>query len=338
MDDKDLSIFCTQLALVLKSGIVLHEGIAMMIEDMEQGAMRENLIIIEKKLSEGNMLNAALLVTGSFPKYMTDMVKIGEISGRLEDVMTSLGNYYEREEALKQSIKSAVFYPLILSSMMLIVMLVLSIKVLPIFQEVFNNLGGEISGIAQSFMKVGAVTGQYIYVIVVVIILITLAVIAGIKTKRGKYLARKLAGKLKITEKIATARFASAMALMMASGINTDEALTTSLKLVENEKVKDKAKLCEAQLKGGNSFINALSESQVFSNLATRMLSMGMKTGNIDEVMKQVADNYEEEVRTDLNKRVAVIEPVSVAVLSIMIGSILISVMLPLMGIMVSIG
>ncbi len=338
MDDKDLSIFCTQLALVLKSGIVLHEGIAMMIEDMEQGAMRETLIIIEKELSEGKMLDAALSTSGSFPKYTTHMVKIGEVSGRLEDVMTALGNYYEREEALKQSIKSAVFYPLILSAMMLIVMLVLSIKVLPIFQEVFNNLGGEISGIAQSFMKVGAVTGQYIYVIVVVIILITLAVIAGIKTKRGKYLARKLAGKLKITEKIATARFASAMALMMASGIDTDEALTTSLKLVENEKVKAKAKLCEAQLKGGNSFINALSESQIFSNLATRMLSMGMKTGNIDEVMKQVADNYEEEVRTDLNKRVAVIEPVSVAVLSIMIGSILISVMLPLMGIMVSIG
>ncbi|WP_069999552.1 type II secretion system F family protein [Cellulosilyticum sp. I15G10I2] len=338
MDDKDLSIFCTQLALVLKSGIVLHEGIAMMIEDMEQCAMRDTLIVIEKDLSEGKMLDTALASVGSFPKYMTHMVKIGAISGRLEDVMTALGSYYEREEALKQSIKSAVFYPLILSSMMLIVMLVLSIKVLPIFQEVFNNLGGEISGIAQSFMKVGEVTGQYIYVIVVGIILITLGVIAGIKTKRGKYLARKLTSKLKITEKIATARFASAMALMMASGLDTDEALKMSTQLVENENVMTKAALCEQRLAEGNSFVSALSESQIFSKLATRMLSMGMKTGNMDEVMKQVADNYEEEVHTALNKRVAIIEPVSVAVLSIMIGSILISVMIPLMGIMSSIG
>ena len=338
MKDKDLAIFCMQLALVLKSGIVLHEGISMMLEDIEQDAIKETLIVLEKELSAGKTLDRALVTEGSFPGYMTDMIEIGIKSGRLEDVMIALGSYYEREEALRQSIKSAVFYPLILSTMMLIVMMVLSIKVLPIFQEVFNNLGGEISGIAQVFMKFGMAVSSYVYVIVIGIILITIGVIGIVKTEKGKQIGEELIGKLKITEKIATARFAAAMALMMASGLDTEEALKMASKLVKNKKVKKKVEWCEVRLKEGAAFINTLSESRIFSKLATRMLSMGMKMGNIDAVMKQVADAYEEEVQGALNKRVAMIEPISVAVLSLLIGSILISVMLPLMGIMSSIG
>jgi len=338
MGDKDLAVFCIQTGQILKAGITLHEGIAMMSEDIEQGPMKNSLKLIQKELDEGKALEMALTTEGNFPDYMINMIKVGTKSGRLEDVMMALGNYYQREELLKRNIKSAVFYPLILSSMMLIVMLVLSIKVLPVFEEVFNNLGGEMSQIARSFMQFGIVLGRYIYVIIAVIILMAISSIAMIKTNKGRLIWGKLIGKFKITEKIAVARFASSMAMMMASGLDIDDALGMAQGLVENIKVKVKVTACKTKLEQGDSFISAISETRIFSKLATRMLSMGMKTGSMEEAMKRVADSYDDEVQNALSKAVALIEPVSVAVLSIVIGVILLSVMLPLMGIMSSIG
>lgn len=338
MEDRDLAVFCAQTALVLKSGITLHEGIGMMREDMEKGEMKEALKVIEAELEQGKTLDLALEEEGSFPQYMVNMIKIGTKSGRLDDVMTALGEYYEREALLKKSIKSAVMYPLILSVMMLIVMLVLSVKVMPVFKQVFNNLGGDISGFAAGFMQFGIAASRSVYIIIGMVIVIALMSIMLIKTNKGRRWLSKFTGRFKIAEKIAAARFASAMSLMMASGLDTDDALKMASRVVENEKMKEKLQSCEKQISEGSSFMNAFAQAEVFSKLAVRMLSMGMKTGTMDEVMKRVADNYEEEVQETLSKTVAVIEPSMVAVLSIVIGTILISVMLPLMGIMSSIG
>jgi type IV pilus assembly protein PilC len=128
------------------------------------------------------------------------------------------------------------------------------------------------------------------------------------------------------------------MALMMASGIETEEALKLASKFIENKKLKLKIEHCEIKIQEGSSFVNALSQTEMFPKLTIRMLSIGMKTGNIDEVMKQVADHYDEEVQKALTKGVEMIEPIFVGVLAILVGSILLSVMLPLMGIMSSIG
>ncbi|MDF2876996.1 MAG: gspF [Clostridia bacterium] len=291
MEDKDLSIFCMQLALILKSGIVLHEGISMMREDAQPGVVKNKLMVLEEVLIAGKTLDVALETEGSFPAYMVDMVRVGTKSGRLEEVVRGLWEYYEREVYLNQSIKSAVFYPLILSTMMLGVMLILSIKVLPIFQEVFNSLGGEISGFAKGFMEFGRIMGEYVYGVIATVIAVTLSVKLIFKAPKGRSMTQRLMSRLKITEKIAKTRFLAAMALMMASGIETEEALKLASKFIENKKLKLKIEHCEIKIQEGSSFVNALSQTEMFPKLTIRMLSIGMKTGNIDEVMKQVADH-----------------------------------------------
>lgn len=338
MEDKDLSIFCMQLALILKSGIVLHEGISMMREDAQPGVVKNKMMVLEEVLIAGKTLDVALETEGSFPAYMVDMVRIGTKSGRLEEVVRGLGEYYEREVYLNQSIKSAVFYPFILSMMMLGVMLILSIKVLPIFQEVFNSLGAEMSGFAKGFMEFGRIIGEYVYGVIAAMIVITLSMRLVIKTSKGRVMTQQLMSMLKITDKIAKARFLAAMALMMESGVETEEAFQLASKFIENKKLKLKIQQCETKIKERSSFINALAETQIFSKLTIRMLNIGMKTGNIDEAMKQVADYYDEEVQKALTKGVEMIEPIFVGVLAILVGGILLSIMLPLMGIMSSIG
>ncbi len=337
MEERELAVFCAQLGLILKSGITLHEGTAIMAEDSEEGKIKKVLQNIGEQLEMGKPLDKALAYQGEFPDYMIKMIKIGTQTGRLEQVVMALSDYYEREEALKQSIKGAVFYPLVLCGMMLAVLMVLSIKVLPVFKEVFNNLGGELSGIAQGFMYFGSVIGQYAYGVIIGIIFLALVALSMIKTKKGRAISKKFTNKFKIAEKIAAARFAGVMSLMVASGCGIEEALSMAGELIENQKVYAKVKRCEARVQQGDSFSQIILESGIFPKLTAHMISVGMKTGHIDEVMKQVANQLEEEVQKTLERRVGIIEPLVVAALSIVIGTILISVMLPLMGIMSSI-
>ncbi|WP_180270751.1 type II secretion system F family protein [Sporanaerobium hydrogeniformans] len=338
MREKELAIFCTQIEMILKAGITLSEGVGMIAEDIEEHTLANHFKRIEKYLEEGRTLHDALEEEGSFPSYMVHMVKIGSLSGRMEEVMGALGHYYDREDQLRQSVRGAVFYPLLLCFMMFVVMLFLSIKVLPVFEKVFNTLGGSLVGLAHYFMRFGELLSRYIYGVVGIMGVVLISVILLLKTQKGTTFIKNLINHLKITEKIAISRFASALSLMLASGMDTEEALKTALMAIENKKVQARGEESILLMESGKGFIEALREGNFFSSLTLRKLSIGLRTGNLDEVMVQVANQYDEEVQEALAKVVSLIEPILVGILAVVIGSVLLSVMLPLMGIMASIG
>ena len=128
------------------------------------------------------------------------------------------------------------------------------------------------------------------------------------------------------------------MFLTLSSGLDIDQSLTMTSKMVDNTELQEKIKKCQAALEEGESFSHAVTRSELFSGVYARMIAVGFKTGNVDEVMRKVADQYEEEVDNRIEKLIAVLEPSLVVALSIIVGVILLSVMLPLMGIMSSIG
>ena len=338
MREKELAIFCTQVKMILKAGITLSEGVGMIAEDIEDDPLANHFKQIEKYLEEGRTLHDALKEEGSFPSYMVHMVEVGSLSGRMEEVMGALGHYYDREDQLRQSIRGAVFYPLLLCFMMFWVMLFLSIKVLPIFEKVFHSLGGSLVGLAYYFMQFGQLLSQYIYGVVGIMGIILLSFTLLLKTQKGTLFIKNLIHRLKVTEKIAISRFVSALSLMLASGMDTEEALKIALVAIENKKIKIKGEKSMALMESGKGFIEALREGEFFSNLTIRKLSIGLRTGTLDEVMAQVANQYDEEVQEALTKLVSLIEPLLVGFLAVVIGSVLLSVMLPLMGIMASIG
>ena len=266
------------------------------------------------------------------------MVEIGSISGKLDDVMSSLALYYQRENDLRQSIKSAVIYPMLLIMMMFGVMLVLAIKVLPVFSQVFISLGTTMSPTVTAIMNVGLAAGRYAFVLLILGLILAGTAFFLFKTTRGSMALAKMPPIGKLAEKIAVSRFASSMALMLTSGLDTERALRMTAELVTNKKVQTKIKQSLAMIEENSSFIEALSATAIFSKMKTRMLSLGMRAGSLDLTMSRVAASLEEEIEVTLIKRVALIEPISVALLSVMIGGILIAVMLPLMGVMSSIG
>lgn len=338
----ELSAFCAQIAMIMKSGIPVAEGIAIMCEDMKNPQGKEIMAFLQEQVELGEPLHKALEASGRFPKYMVDMAEIGETTGRLEEVMDNLCIYYEREEAIAQSVRSAVTYPLIMVVMMVAVITVLIVKVLPIFNQVFIQLGSEMTGFSRGVMTLGQGIGRYAFVIIGVIAALIVAYLILRGTEGGRRIlqrwnARFFATK-KLNAKIASGRFASAMSLMLASGLDTDQSLDMVHKLIDNEFIQEKITACKGYINEGVGFAESMVKADIFTGIYARMISVGFKTGSVDTVMKKLAERYEEEVDSHIAGIISILEPTLVAVLSIIVGMILLSVMLPLMGIMSSIG
>lgn len=341
LNNTEVAAFCNQMAMILKSGISAVEGISIMQEDAASAGEKQVLLAIDAALRQSGSFAPALESAGVFPAYMLNMVKIGEQSGKLDEVMASLTAYYEREEAINTSIKNAVTYPLIMIAMMLAVVLVLIIKVLPIFHQVFRQLGLEITGFSKGILAFGGFLSQYAIVFIVLLFLLLAVIFYFTLTESGRKarmaMGAKKRGARSLYTKIATGRFAGGMALALSSGLNPDESLKMAAKLTDNPAMQDKIDQCQALLQQGSDFAEALTQSGIFTGLYGKMITLGVKTGSLDEVMEKIAQQYEEEIDGKISSVISILEPTLVAGLSIVVGIILLSVMLPLMSILSSI-
>lgn len=338
----ELSSFCAQMAMLLKSGTPIAEGIAILYEDNKDEASGVILGRVRDHVEMGEPLFLSLTEADCFPLYMINMVRIGEQSGKLDEVLDSLCAYYDWEESVSQSIRSAVTYPLIMIGMMMLVVVVLVVKVLPVFGDVFRQLGGELSGASQGVMQMGTVLGRYSIGLICLLVVLVLGYLVMRRTKKGARLLAIFQAKFFVTKKlsgaIASGRFASAMALMLSSGLQTDESLALVGDLVDHPILHDKITACQTVVTQGISFSDALVQTGIFTGVYARMVTVAFRTGSVDTVMKKLADSYEREIDNHIDNLISILEPTLVAVLSVIVGMILLSVMLPLLGIMSTIG
>lgn len=337
----ELSAFCGQMALVLKAGISAYEGITIMRDDAENDEDRKLLAAIANDMEYQGSFSEALKNAGVYPPYLIHMVEIGERTGNLDNVMRSLEAHYDREENIRRSTQNAVLYPLILSAMMIAVIVVLLVQVMPVFNDVFRSLGTEMTGLPAFLMSVGDWIRTYSVLFMVVIFGAMLVIFLLYRTGRGRESFRRFGRHFKTVRNsdhaIAACRFASAMSMTLSAGLTPDESLELATQLNDDPDFGEKLKKLSSDLSEGKGFANSLYEHEIFSGIYSRMISIGQKTGSIDQVMEQVADMYQEDIDTKLNNRLATLEPVLVIVMSVAIGAILLSVMFPLLGIMSSI-
>ncbi len=338
-----ISVFCMEMYLIIRAGIPFSEGVALLRDDEKDSYSRTVLDHLYQQLELGEPVAAAMRAARGFPVYVIEMVEIGQRTGHLEDVFKALAGYYERLEQLQKSIRNAVMYPAVLLVMMLFVVLVLLIKVLPIFQEVFQQLGADLSPVALILMQIGQVLGSYG---LVVLTAVAVGVIAGAVVLRNPEKKEQFAGWLqRISEKwtvsqlIASSRLADALVMTLASGMNIDDSLDMAIRLVPGAAMQEKITQCKREmLLKSKSFADASMASGLFAPLYCRMIAVGFRTGSIDPVMAEVARRSAEQVDDKIEALLNRIEPTLVIIMSVMVGLILLSVMLPLMSIMSAIG
>ncbi len=337
----ELSSFCGQAALILKSGISAMEGLTIMLEDASSSDEQEILRALLDNMQETGSFYQALESVNIYPSYMLHMIQIGEETGTLDEVMESLKNHYEREDSINKSIRNSITYPMIMTGMMAIVIVVLLVKVMPIFNQVFIQLGTEMTGFSRVLMNIGTAINHYSIAFILLLVMIVLFIFYGTRTASGRNLLLSLGYKMKFTkniyEEIAACRFASGMALTLSSGLNPERSMELVNSLNDDPLFQEKIDLCQKKMDEGTDLSQALFTSGMFTGVYARMASIGSKTGSMDQVMEQIASLYQEDIDTRMNNILAVLEPTLVILLSLIVGVILLSVMLPLMGIMSSI-
>ncbi|MDR3364677.1 MAG: type II secretion system F family protein [Clostridiales Family XIII bacterium] len=333
---EELAAFAAQLSLTVKTGIPLSEAIMILMEDAETDSAKKLLGIVLDKLELGGTLADALKDTGVFPVYMTQMIEIGEASGRLDHVLDSLHRYYEREDNIAKSAKSAVTYPAIMLVILIVIIVILVTKVLPIFNQVFNTLGGEMTPLAQGAIRVGEIISNSSVAIVVIVVVIAAILIVLRLTPGGRKSLVGMGQRMfrQLSDRMAAAKFASGMSLMLASGLDVDRSVELTLPLMGNPGMYAKVDKLKKLTEGGASFTDSVVATKIFSGMQGRMLTLGFKSGNLDNVMGQIADDYEKEVDDRLDNLISIIEPTMVAILCVIVGLILLSAMLPLLGVM----
>lgn len=341
LSSAELASFCSQISSVLKAGISAGEGIAIMLEDTSSSQEREILSAIQETLNSTGVFSLGLEDAGVFPQYMQKMVRLGEQAGRLDEVMEALAVHYERESDLAAALKSAVTYPCIMIGMMVLVVLVLITRVLPVFEQVYAQLGQSMQGISRGLLDMGQALNRYSLVLLAVLVLLALLCLYFAKTSSGRKQASAIFSRLPFTrnfsDKKASCRFASGMSLVLKSGLTPEEGMDMAGELTENSLFREKISQCKKLLEEGTPLAQALSHSGVFTGMEARLLMVGDRTGSIDDAMEKIASRCQDELDDAMGNAVSIIEPTLVAILSIVVGLILLSVMMPLMGILAGI-
>ena len=338
-----LSTFCLELAMLTSSGIALTDGFAMMHDDEPTAEGKMLFSSVRQELEKGVSLSQALQQTEQFPEHMIAMLNVGERTGRSEETLQALAVHYERQESMQFAIKNALIYPSILLVMMVIVVVVLIVYVMPIFSEVFNRLGTHMSPVAIGLMQFGiglrAASGS-IALLFGVIGLLFLAVVfvpsvkaavtgalLGFFAHRGVFSA------------LSTSQFTSAVSLALASGLSSRDAVELAAGFIEKNKVTiGRYNRCLNDLEEGHSLAEALVSAEIVSARNGRVLALGSLSGLGDTAMAEVAAKMTREAQMLLDSLIAKIEPTMVIITSLIVGLILLTVMLPLVSIMTSIG
>lgn len=334
LSQMEIAAFCQQIAMVINAGLPTYYGISILRDEAADEVTRQLLGEIYTPMENGAPLYEAIEKTGQFPGYMVHMIELGETTGRLEEVLLSLSNYYEREAQIRDGIKKAVTYPLIMTAMMIAVILLLIAKVLPVFSQIYEELGSELTGFALTLMRISNFLNRYMLVFVILFVLVVLFGFLLYHTNLGQMLFTN--HKLSMT--IAASRFANCMYLTLASGLDTDQGIELAKELVSNPNMQQRIESCERELRLGATFDRALLSSHIFSQLYASWITIGYKTGAMDDVMKRICNAYEDDSDEQLSHMIGILEPTLVIILCVFIGLILISLLLPLLGIMSSIG
>lgn len=342
LNNEELISFCSQMSMILHAGISTIEGLAIMEEDMSEGDGKKILEDLRRQMELCGNLSESMEKTEVFPDYVCSMTEIGEQTGRLDEVMDALASHYERERDLSETIKSALLYPAVMLGILTVVILILVIKVMPVFQKVLQQLGGGLTGVSAGIFHVGTFLSRYSVVFVVLLAIAAVGMGYLALTEKGKERLKNWMERSRLTrklsEKIACSRIAEGLRLCMFSGLDLDQSLEMTEKLTVHGEMKQRIANCRELMMEGKDFDQALTQSGVFSGLYGKMISVGIRTGAMDQVMDKIAGEYKTEVEEMIQQKVAIVEPTLVAVLSLIVGLILISVILPLMSIMTNLG
>ena len=330
----DLLLFSRQLHTLLKSGVPILRALAGLQESAPNQRMKQTLQQVRQSLGSGLDLSMAMAQHSAvFDGFYVALVRVGEMTGRLEEVFMRLFHHIEFEMFMGQQIKSALRYPMFVMIAMAAAVGVINVMVIPAFATVFKSFGAELPLATRILMATSNFTIEYGWALV-------LASIAGVwllrrwvATPDGRLTWDRLKLRLplagKIIRKGMLARFARSFALSLKSGVPVEQALSVVAATVENAHIGQKVEGMRESVERGESILRAAAAAGVFTPIVLQMIAVGEETGAVDELMDEVAELYTNEVQYELKTLGQQIEPIMIIFLGVMVLVLAMGVFLP---------
>ena len=341
---KVLTQFTRQLATLVNAGLPLMRGIEVLKRQMKDPRMQEALTGISENIAAGGTFSESLT---QYPKIFdnlyVNMVKAGEAGGVLEVVLGRLAEFAEKAERIKNKVKGAMIYPIVVLVAAIGITAFLLVAVIPKFQQVFNDmLGGQaLPPITQFVIDAsGFVQNNGLQIFLAVVAVVIILKIVG-KTEKGAYIFDVLKLKMPVTgtlaQRSAVSKFTRTLGTLLSSGVPILQSLTITRDTTGNRVLTNAIQSVHDSVKEGESMTQPLSQCKVFPPMVISMVEVGEETGALADMLTRIANTYDDEVDNAVAGMTAAIEPALIIVLAVVVGTIVIAMFLPMVKIIGSV-
>ena len=333
-----ISHFCRQYGIIIASGINSITGLESLAQRSGNKVLSEEINRIVSDLKAGATLADSMLDDKSkFPKLLSAMVATGEATGTLEEVLKSMGSFYEREHRINQKIKNASTYPIIVGIVSFLMLFIFTSFIMPSMMESIIEVGAEMPPISQMIMKIGEFMKNYWYLVLLGIIGLGLFIKQYIKTPIGRYNKDVLVNKIPLLNKginaIVSMRFSKALYLFVSTGFPLLHGLDYIKESLNNSIAEKAVQKAKEGIIRGETLAENLDEAKYFDPVLIQMLSIGEQTGQLENISNQMSEFYEHEADIYLNRMVSMIEPIMIILVGIIAAFLVIGVFLPMLSI-----
>ncbi|AHF07434.1 type II secretion system F family protein [Desulfitobacterium metallireducens] len=332
---ESISAFCSQLAMMIRSGANLVRGIEILQSQMEDKKLKNVLGILNRGVSRGDSLSTAMRETeGALPELLINLVAVGEESGNLDTVLVSMAEYYERENFIRKKISSAAVYPVILTFVLIGLVIFFMKFMLPELTGMMAGTGQSLPAITQAIIDISNFINQnglYLWVGVIAFILL---MTKGSKIPTVRYYLDAVLFRIPVfgnnLKNVILARFSRTLALFLHSAIPIVPILNSMERIVGNQVPSHAIVSARERIINGETLAQAFGQEKFFDPMIIQMISIGEETGRLEELMSEVANSYDKKVELGISKMVALVEPIFTLIIGIVAGGLIIAIALPI--------
>jgi len=338
MNAREVGEFTQQLSTLLGAGLPLDRSLQVMLELSENEKVKRTVTEIRDRVREGGSLSDALEEQhGAFNRLFVNMVRAGEVGGTLDVTLSRLTDYLERSRDLKDSVVSALIYPILLLVLAAGSLILLLVYVIPQFTPIFEELGGDLPLITKIVLGAGSILQNFWWAI----ILLTVLAVTQFKRmladaeKRFAWDTRVLSMRWvgDLVAKMETARLTRTLGTLLTNGVPLLSALSIARNVISNTVLRKDVNDAARQVKTGGGLARNLAKGERFPRLALQMISVGEETGQLDSMLMKVSDTYDREVRNTIERLLSIFTPVVTLLLAVLIGTIVLSVLVAILSI-----
>ena len=340
---KELSTFTRQFSVMINAGLPLVGCLQILSRQQENKIFKVMILDVTSSVEKGSTLSEALGKHKKvFSELFVNMVAAGEQGGILDTILARLADYLEESAALNSKIKSAMMYPVIVLVVVLVATLAMLLFVIPIFQKMFEDMGGELPAMTQAVVDMSEFVQHYVVFILLGIGGIIFAFKTYYKTKSGEKVIDTIKLSVPvfgpINRKMSIARFTRTLGTLISSGVAILDGLSITAKTAGNRVISDAILDARVSISGGENIAGPLEASGVFPTMVTQMIAVGEETGGLDEMLVKVADFYDEEVNILVDGMASTIEPIMIVFLGGFVGGLVVAMYLPIFDMIQQVG